>query len=106
MKTKLTVSIDERTYTLASPDSDTQYMEQVAAYVDEQIGQLRGDARISAIDAATMAALNIADNYYKERAAAENLRGQLKAALDDANRLKKEISDLKMENFRLSQNRH
>ncbi len=103
MKTKVTVTVDGREYTLASTDSATPYMEQVASYVEGQIDAVKNGIRVSAIDAATMAAMNIADNYFRERRASENLRKQLKDALDDANRLKNEISDLKRENFRLSQ---
>lgn len=105
MKRKVTVTVDGREYTLASSDSNPQYMEQVAEYVDSQINTIKTVVRVSAIDAATMSAMDIADSYFKERTASENLRGQLKAALDEANKFKKEISDLKMENFRLSQNR-
>jgi cell division protein ZapA len=50
-----------------------------------------------------MAAMNIADSYFQERNSSENLRRQLKDALDEASSLKREISDLKRENFRLSQ---
>lgn len=103
MKTKVTVTIDGREYTLTSTDSAAPYMEEVASYVDSQIDAVKNGIRVSAIDASTMAAMNIADSYFRERTASENLRRQLKDALDDANKLKKEISDLKMENFRLSQ---
>lgn len=105
MKKKVTVTIDGREYNLTGTETTAPYMAQVGEYVDSQIGEVKQGIRVSAVDAATMAAMNIADNYFTERNSAENLRKQLKDALDDANKLKKEISDLKMENFRLSQGR-
>lgn len=105
MKRKITLTIDGREYTLTGTTETAAYMEQVGAFVDSQIGEVKQGIRVSAVDAATMAAMNIADSFFNERTASENLRKQLKEALDDASRLKKEISDLKMENFRLSQGR-
>lgn len=102
MRYRITVTIDDRDYTLTSAENDG-YIEKVAEYVDQQIENVRDAARASAIDAATMAAMNIADNYFHERGAAENLRRQLKEVLDETANLKREISDLKRENFRLSQ---
>lgn len=102
MRYRITVTIDDRNYTLTSEENDG-YIEKVAEYVDNQIENVRDMARASAIDAATMAAMNIADNYFHERSAAENLRRQLKEVLDETGSLKREISDLKRENFRLSQ---
>lgn len=102
MSYKIRVTIDGRDYTLSSDQNDG-YIEQVAEYVDAQITMVSEALHASAINAATMAAMNIADSYYQEKFSSENIRKQLKEALDDNARLKREISDLKMENFRLSQ---
>jgi cell division protein ZapA (FtsZ GTPase activity inhibitor) len=80
MNNRLTATIAGREYTLVA-DEETEYMKQVAQFVDEQIRAV--DSSVRPLDAATVAALNITDILLKERAAAENLRQQLKQALDE-----------------------
>ena len=63
------------------------------------------DGRISAVNAAILAALNIADEYYKEQEASENLRRQLKESLEEGTRLKMELSEAKREIFKLQNNK-
>ena len=62
------------------------------------------NGRLAQADAAVLAAMNIADQYFKEQEAAENLRRQIKENLEEANRLKLELSEAKREIFKL-QNR-
>ena len=54
--------------------------------------------------AAVLAAMNIADQYFREQDAAENLRRQIKDNLEEVNQLKMELSEAKREIFKL-QNR-
>ena len=84
MKNKITVSIAGQTYTLVASE-ESGYMEKVAAHVD----------------GAVLGALNIADEYFKEVAASENLRRQLKEYLEEATKLKMELSEAKREIFKL-----
>ena len=51
-----------------------------------------------------LAAMNIADQYFREQDAAENLRRQIKDNLEEVNQLKMELSEAKREIFKL-QNR-
>lgn len=104
MMYKIKVVIDGRGYTLSSENNDG-YIEKVAEYVDAQIGQINAALHTSAVDSATMAAMNIADSYFHEKQASQNLQRQLKDALDERAKLNREISDLKMEIFSLSQGR-
>ena len=60
-----------------------------------------GGRRLDRVDAAIMAALNIADGYFKAQETAENLRKQVKQYLDEATRIKMELSESKRELFRL-----
>lgn len=53
-------------------------------------------------DAAVLAAMNIADQFLKEQQASDDLRRQVKENLEDANRLKLELSEAKREIFKLS----
>ena len=49
-----------------------------------------------------LAAMNIADQFLKEQQASDDLRRQVKENLEDANRLKLELSEAKREIFKLS----
>lgn len=102
MKNKVTVTIAGRDYTMVAVE-DEAYVRQCAAHVDAQLRETSG-GRLSQADAAVLAAMNIADQYFKEQAAAENLRRQIKDGLEEANRLKMELSEAKREIFKL-QNR-
>lgn len=99
---KIKVTIDGRSYTLSAEENDG-YIEKVAEFVDGQIQQIKSALHASAVDSASMTAMNIADSYFREREASRNLQRQLKDALDERAKLNREISDLKMEIFSLSQ---
>jgi cell division protein ZapA len=99
---KVKVIIDGRTYTLSAEEQDG-YIEKVAEYVDSQVQQIKSALHTSSVDSATMAAMNIADSYFREKEASRNLQRQLKEALDERGQLNREISDLKMQVFSLSQ---
>ena len=104
MKNKVTVSIAGQNYTLVGAENE-DYVRQIAAHVDEQIRQVSASGRVSMVDSAVLAAVNIADHYFKEQASCENLRRQLKEALEDAARQKLELSDAKREIFKLQSKR-
>ena len=48
-------------------------------------------------DGAVLAAMNVADKYCKERQVSDNLRAQLKQALDENTRLARELAEAKRE---------
>ena len=100
MKNRVTVTIAGRDYTLIAAEEDG-YVQKVAAYVD---GQVIEGAHASVTDAAILAAANIADTLFKEQEASENLRRQLKEALEETTKVSMELSDAKREIFKL-QNR-
>lgn len=100
MKNKLTVTIAGQDYTLVATE-DSAYMEKVAAHVDAKVGEVREGGRVSISDAAILAALNIADEYFKEQETAEALRGQIKGYLEESAALKLELSKAKQEIFKL-----
>ena len=103
MKNKVTVSIAGNEYTMVAAE-DAGYVRKVAAHVDAQIQEISAQGRLSLSDVAVLAALNIADQYFREQAASENLRRQIKDGLEEAARLKNELSECKREIFKL-QNR-
>ena len=80
MKNKVTVSIAGQEYTMVAAE-DESYVRKVAAHVDGQVREVMDQGRLSLADSAVLAAMNIADQYYREQAASENLRRQSTAKL-------------------------
>ena len=100
MKNRVTVTIAGQEYTLVATEEEG-YVEKVAQHVDAQMKQVLSGARVSLVDGAVHTAVNIADEYFKEVEASENLRRQLKEYLEEATKLKMELSEAKREIFKL-----
>ena len=100
MKNRVTVTIAGQEYTLVATEEEG-YVEKVAQHVDAQMKQVLDGARVSLVDGAVLTAVNIADEYFKEVEASENLRRQLKEYLEEATKLKMELSEAKLEIFKL-----
>jgi cell division protein ZapA len=105
MTNRVTVTIGTQSYTLVAQE-DHLYVQQIAAFVNQELSQVVEQGSLSSADAAILTAVNITDKYFKEREAADNLRRQLKEYLDDGSRLKKELSDAKREIFRLQNSKN
>ncbi|MCI8423596.1 MAG: cell division protein ZapA [Lawsonibacter sp.] len=96
---KVTVNIANQEYTMVA-EEDESYVRRCAELVDDQLQPiLRGG--LSRANAAVLAAMNLADEYLKEQETSENLRRQVKDALEEASRLKLELSEAKREIFKL-----
>ncbi len=102
MKNRVVVTVGAQSYTLLTADEEG-YVRQVAAYVDGKLRETAQSGRLSAVDAAVLTALNIADEKYKEQEAGENLRRQIKELLEESSKLKLELSEAKREIFKLQQ---
>lgn len=100
MQNRITVTIGNQTYTILA-EEDSLYMQRIAAYVNEELNRVMNKGNLSMADGAVLTAMNIADSFYKEREAADNLRKQLKEYLEDSSRIKNELSEAKREIFRL-----
>ena len=100
MRNKITVNIAGQSYTLVAAE-DAAYMEKVASHVDAKIQEVLETSKVSLMDGAMLGALNIADEYFKEVEASENLRRQLKEYLEEATKLKMELSEAKRAIFKL-----
>ena len=100
MKNKITVNIAGQSYTLVAAE-DAAYMEKVASHVDAKVQEVLDESKVSLVDSAILGALNIADEYFKEVEASENLRRQLKDYLEEGAALKQELSEAKREIFKL-----
>lgn len=100
MKNKVVVTIGGREYTMVAVEDET-YVRKCADLVDQQLKQL-SSSKLAQADAAVLAAMNIADQFFKEQQASDDLRRQVKENLEEANRLKLELSEAKREIFKLS----
>ena len=83
MKNRVTVTIAGQDYTLVGTE-EASYTEKVAAHVDAKVEEIMRGAHVSMVDGAVLAAINIADEYFKEVETSENLRRQLKEYLEEA----------------------
>ena len=100
MKNRIVVTIGGRDYTMVAAENE-EYVRRCAELVDRQIQEVGEGGRLSQTDAAVLAAMNVADLYLKEQEASENLRRQVTENLEEANRLKLELSEAKREIFKL-----
>ncbi len=96
------VTIADKEYTLLT-DGDETFTQKVAAHVDQQIREVLAGGRVSLTDATVLACLNTAEAYFKEVESADNLRRQMKEYLEEATRLKLELSEAKREIFKLKE---
>ena len=83
MKNRVTVTIAGQEYTLVATEEEG-YVEKVAQHVDAQMKQVLDGARVSLVDGAVLTAVNIAEEY-----------------LEEATKLKMELSEAKREIFKL-----
>lgn len=102
MTNRVSVKICGEDYTILTEDP-AEYTQKVGAYVGEKMQEILSGSRTGRLDAAVLAAMNIADELFKVRMQDEQLRAQVKGYLDDAGKSKAQVSELKRENFRLQQ---
>ena len=95
------LSASKKLRLLADAAEGEDYVRRVAAHVDSQMREVLSQGRLSQADGAVLASMNIADQYFKEQEAAENLRRQIKEYLEEATKLKMELSEAKRESFKL-----
>ncbi len=100
MKKRITVTIGGNEYHLVSAE-DEEYTRKVAAHVDAKVSEILQAGNTSIVEAAVLASINLADEYYIVLDTAENLRAQLKDYLEESGRMKIELSELRRENDRL-----
>ncbi|MBO6108153.1 MAG: cell division protein ZapA [Eubacterium sp.] len=76
-QTTAEVLIDGRTYTIAGFESD-EYLQQVAGYINRMLNELKKSTEYMRLDMDTrnaLLAINIVDEYFKEKAVADDIRG-------------------------------
>jgi len=100
MGNRITITIAGKDYTLVAEES-AAYVQKVAAQVDTKVSELIHGGKLSLVDAAVLTAVNLADEYFKEAEANENLRAQMKGYLEEATKTKLELAEAKREIFKL-----
>ncbi len=79
MKNRVKISIDGKSFTLVGEDSE-EHMRQVASYIDEKIAEMREKAIAVTMDSSlayVLTSINVADDYFKEKAYVAELEGKL-----------------------------
>ena len=80
-KTRTTVRIAGKEYTIASYDSE-EYVGRVAAWVDRRMNELATATKLPASQLAVLAAVNATDDMMKSRDEIRRLRAELDALRD------------------------
>ena len=88
MANRVTVSIRNHVYPILAEEEEG-YIRQCAGLVQRELDRAMEGTTLSLDDGAVLAALNLADQYYKERQVSDNLRAQLKEALDENAKLRR-----------------
>ena len=93
MRNRVTLHIAGERYVMLSDETEN-YMQEIAALVDSKISESKKIPGVSSMQAAVLAACEIADGYYKSVQAADNLRAQMKNYLEEASLLRRELADV------------
>lgn len=94
MLNRVVVTIDGLEYTVVSEDS-VDAIRRSAGLVDENITAIKKSAPLSSLSASVLAAMNLADSYYKALESTDNLRRQIKDYAEENGRLRAELNRLK-----------
>ena len=79
---KVTIYIHNQRYRFLAEENE-DYLQQCADIVNKEMDNAMDGNTLSITDGAVLAAMNVADKYCKERLVSDNLRAQLKQALDE-----------------------
>lgn len=106
MKNRIKISVDGKSFTLVGEESEI-HMKAVAAYIDEKIHQIRRSAVAVKMDtslAYVLTALNVADDYFKEKEKNAELEGRnlglstrLEQLIPQVDHTKAELDEAKQE---------
>lgn len=94
MANRVTVTIRSHFYHILAEEEEG-YIRQCADLVARELDRAMDGTTLSIDDGAVLAALNLADQFYKEKQVSDNLRAQLKQALDENTRIRRQGSGKK-----------
>ncbi len=102
-RNKVEVKIGGKEYTLVGIESD-EYIHKVATYIDKKMTEImHSNNRLSTALVAVLAAVNVADDYFKAHDSELDMDKEIKKISDDNERLKAENRRLTRENEEFSQ---
>ena len=79
MKNRVKISIDGKSFTLMGEETE-EHMRQVATYIDHKMTEIRQKAVAVTLDSSlayVLTSINVADDYFKEKAYTAELEGRL-----------------------------
>ena len=94
MENRVIVTIRSHNYPILAEEEES-YIRQCADLVSRELDRAMNGTTLSLDEGAVLAALNLADQYFKERQVSDNLRAQLKEALDENARIRRQSSQRK-----------
>ena len=94
MANRVSIRIYNQTYHILAEEEES-YIQKCAAILDKEMKAAMDGTLLSVSEGAVLAGLNVADKFQQERAVSDNLRSQLKEALDENARLARELAELK-----------
>ncbi|OQB16051.1 MAG: Cell division protein ZapA [Firmicutes bacterium ADurb.Bin193] len=100
-KNKVTVTIANKDYTIMSSEPE-EYLQKVAKHIDKKITEIvYSNSQLTINMATVLAAINVADEYFKSLEAADNLRQQVGQYIEDVSKDRAELASLRAENEHL-----
>jgi cell division protein ZapA (FtsZ GTPase activity inhibitor) len=97
MKNRTELIIAGETYGVIS-DESSEYMQKIAALVNEKIAQAREKQKTSTLRATVMAACTLADDYLKAQETMNHMRAEWNTYVQETERLKRELAKAQQTN--------
>lgn len=95
MKNRVKISIDGKSFTLVGEETE-EHMRQVAEYIDYKMTEIRQKAVAVTLDSSlayVLTSINVADDYFKEKAYTAELEGRLTGMTARAQELAKRLEE-------------
>ena len=95
MKNRVKISIDGKRFTLVGEETE-EHMRQVAEYIDQKMTEIRQKAVAVTLDSSlayVLTSINVADDYFKEKAYTAELEGRLTGMTARAQELAKRLEE-------------
>ena len=95
MKNRVKISIDGKSFTLVGEETE-EHMRQVAAYIDQKMAEIRQKAVAVTLDSSlayVLTSINVADDFFKEKAYTAELEGRLSGMTARAQELAKRLEE-------------
>lgn len=95
MKNRVKISIDGKSFTLVGEETE-EHMRQLAEYIDQKMTEIRQKAVAVTLDSSlayVLTSINVADDYFKEKAYTAELEGRLLGMTTRAQELAQKLEE-------------